>query len=316
MWVAKDTDTKEIVYWAGSKALQQAGMRPEDLYNSLRHVDKCVKTNMAGKRGVAVGNGFIGAMGIRYRYTEPVLSEREKLASTAATDPQLYQSILGKVQEIANVTVELIMTWSADLRQEMEQLQARMKVLLPVCGTACATYPMASVGKQGAFACHKDSRDTRTTVWSSLRHGGLAFPAYEHLLELGPGDVIAFNGKEHMHANCVFPCDGDEAENLPEQLQNLIICLYYQSQQESYLENSHERQQQATADVDAARRFVDTTNDHLHDSSVLREAPPFVLRRLRNICNNFLTLNSMGADGTYLSDMGISPSKLTAIRKL
>ena len=98
---------------------------------------------------------------------------------------------------------------------------------------------MASVGFQGAFATHRDCRDTRTTLRASMRYGGLAFPAYGHLIKLGPGDVVAFNGKRNYHANVVFPTDAREARYLPRELQNLIGCLYFQKQQDSYITNYH-----------------------------------------------------------------------------
>jgi len=136
VWVVKDVDTGDIIYRAGGGMLQTHGMDPDRMYSSLRHVDSCVKTNMAGKRGVATGNGFIGAMGIRYRYTEPVLSEREKLAPTAAIDGHLYNSLITKVQSVANLMVGIVSTWSDELRTEMAQLRERMKLILPVSGAS------------------------------------------------------------------------------------------------------------------------------------------------------------------------------------
>ena len=40
-----------------------------------------------------------------------------------------------------------------------------------------------------------------------MKFSGLAWPAYEHVLELSPGDVVAFDGKAAYHANVVYPAD-------------------------------------------------------------------------------------------------------------
>ena len=64
--------------------------------------------------------------------------------------------------------------------------------------------------------------------------------AGNYAVNLNPGDVIGFNGKDQWHANMVFPCCVDKhnytsaTEHLPAELQNAIVCLYYQSQQDSW----------------------------------------------------------------------------------
>ena len=53
--------------------------------------------------------------------------------------------------------------------------------------------------------------------------------------------MAAFDGAKNYHANMVFQCDVDieQAANLPSQLQNAIVCLYFQSQQEGYPVNDY-----------------------------------------------------------------------------
>ena len=65
---------------------------------------------------------------------------------------------------------------------------------------------MASIGMQGMRATHWDKRDTPTPLRGSLidKCGGTALPpAYWHVMRLSPGDVIGFNGRDHMHASMV-----------------------------------------------------------------------------------------------------------------
>jgi len=302
VWVAKDAGTQEVLYWAGGQALQHAGLEDKEIagfFNTLSHVDMCVNTNMSGKRGVASGNGFIGAMGIRYRYTEQEESELDKLGPTASQNKKLYQSVLKVVQQVANLVVVIVSTWDVELKAELDETRQNLQKILPVTGTASHTFPMASVGKNGAFACHQDKRDTRRTLWASMRSGGIAFPAYQHALLLSAGDVVVFNGKDHYHANIVYPCDREEAEHLPEYLQNLIISLYYQSQQAAYLENRAEREQAAKKDVELANRIVEVganSLDDLHDIDIFREACPLQLTRIRNLARQYIVLKSMSME--------------------
>ena len=128
--------------------------------------------------------------------------------------------------------------------------------------------------------------------------------------------MVAFDGRTQMHANVVYPCDAGEVEHLPPQLRNMIVSLYYQSQQESYIENSYARQQLSESDVASAQRFMRLTDDQLHDDEVLREVPPYQLQRLRNICRNYIKLVDAGVDGTDLNAMGICPIEVTAIRNI
>ena len=302
VWVAKDTDSGEILYWAGGQALQNAGLSNEEVnefFKTLSHVDQCVKTNMSGKRGVASGNGFIGAMGIRYRYTETEESELDKLGPSASQNEKLYRSVLKVVQRVANLVVVIVSSWDPVLKAELDDTRQGLQKILPATGTACHTFPMASVGKNGAFACHQDKRDTRKTLWASMKNGGIAFPAYQHVVLLSPGDVIVFNGKDHYHANIVYPCDSEEAANLPDSLQNLIISLYYQSQQAAYLENRAAREEAAKRDLELASKIVEVganSIDDLHDIGILREACPLQLTRIRNIARQYVLLKGMGIE--------------------
>ena len=83
----------------------------------------------SGKRGVAGGHGFVGAVGVRYRYTEPVCEEgegsgRSKCASTAASDEALYKSVLCRVQEVANGVVRIVESWAPHFREELQNQRA------------------------------------------------------------------------------------------------------------------------------------------------------------------------------------------------
>ena len=254
----------------------------------------CVKTNLAGKRGVAGGHGFVGAVGVRYRYTEPVCEEgegsgRSKCASTAASDEALYKSVLCRVQEVANGVVRIVESWAPHFREELQNQREYLSRILPEMGTACHTFPIASIGVQGSFGCHKDKRDIRTTLWASLKYGGLAFPAYNHAVNLNPGDVIAFNGKDQWHANMVFPCRVDKhnytsaTEHLPAELQNAIVALYYQSQQDSYFLNAYNRVHETQVDEDGN---VTDPADQLHDEDVGSDLSEYELERLARIAEN------------------------------
>ena len=152
------------------------GLTPEVEYKHVRHITHAVKSNMAQKRGVAPGNGFIGAMGIRYRYTEPKGSKRPKLAGFAAKCAGKYGSVLKSVQKVSNAMCRIVMMFTPSLRDEMKQVHNFTKKICDVGGTASFWFPVATIGVNGAFATHCDHRDTRTTLWASLKHGGLCFP--------------------------------------------------------------------------------------------------------------------------------------------
>jgi len=103
---------------------------------------------MAKKRGVASIAGFVGAMGIRYTYTEGRDSKRPKLACTATQNEALYKSVLIAVQEVSNATVRVVEQFNDQLNFELCQLRGRIQTTLPGQSTACFTFPMASIGLQ------------------------------------------------------------------------------------------------------------------------------------------------------------------------
>ena len=189
-YIVRDADTRQILY-----RVKAAGLFAEDVdchaeYKVIRKLPDCVKTNQAGKRYLADGNGFVGAIGIRYRYSEPRGSERQKLDSVASQNRALYLTVLQAVNRVANAIVRCAEQMGEDLRSEMEQLRGFVGKVCDMSGVASFTYPIASVGLNGTYGCHKDKRDTRTTLWGSVKSGGIAYPAYEHLCELSPGLLL------------------------------------------------------------------------------------------------------------------------------
>ena len=126
-------------------------------------------------------------------------------------------------------------------------------------GTATFTFPVASIGINGGYKCHRDQRDVIKTVWICACQGALVFPAFEHTVHVSRGDIIVFDGNKHYHANTVRRDKMDvrnlvvsqgkmtieqylhEAAGLQiPQFNQLIICLYFQKQQRSYLMNAYE----------------------------------------------------------------------------
>ena len=285
IWVACDSDTGEWIYYVQGKALQDEGINLDEAYDTIINLPYAVKANMATKRGCAQGNGFVGAMGIRYRYTEPSAKAggREKVAPTASQNEALYNSILPAVQDVGNAIVRIVERWSVGLKLEMQAQRKFMRTVLPVSGTACHSFPMASIGIQGMYATHWDKRDTRTTLWGSLKYGGIALPAYRHVMQLSPGDVIGFNGKDHMHASVVFPCELSEIPHLPEELKNMKVTLYFQSQQGSYFLNAYNATHEDGVDKDGeVLKGLHSDTDDAHDTTSCD--PPYVdTERMRSI---------------------------------
>ena len=146
-----------------------------------------VKSNMASKRGVAAGCGFVGSMGIRYRYTEPK-GKRPKLASVANDRQAMYARVSSAAQSICNVMCLIARHFGDDMSLELSQIREFVKKVVGVNRTVSFWFPIASIGMNGAFACHKDKRDTRTTIWASLQHGGITFPRYKLCVNLHPGE--------------------------------------------------------------------------------------------------------------------------------
>ena len=92
------------------------------------------------------------------------------------------------------------------------------------------------------------------------------------------GDMAAFDGAKNYHANMVFPCDIEEAANLPSQLQNAIVCLYFQSQQEGYLVNDYNSKHRGSE--------IDHNLAHEPEPDVARCMGDYERQRLENIRRN------------------------------
>ena len=90
--------------------------------------------------------------------------------------------------------------------------------------------------------------------------------------------MVAFDGKEAYHANVVLPCPPEELADVPEQLLTLIIALYFQSQQESYLRNNYNQHHPEEVLLDA---FL----NH-HDVDVASELSEYEQARLARIKSN------------------------------
>ena len=300
--IVRDKHSDEIIYYIQGGALIDEGVCCDTAYSEIINLPYCVKANMAHKRGCAHGKGFIGAMGIRYRYTEPDVEKggREKVAATASQDDDLYNSVLPAVQRVANSMVAIVERWGVGLKAEMQAQRKFMRTVLPASGTASHTFPMASIGIQGLYGAHWDKRDTRTTLWGSLKSGGLAFPSYRHVQKLRPGDVLGFNGKDHMHANVVYPCDVDEAANLPSELKNMIVCLYFQSQQGSYFSNAYNATHEDHVDKDG--EIISDLHSDIDDvhGSVDAPQPPVDTVRLRNIAARLGLMEEMRRNSTNI----------------
>ena len=71
LWVFRDEEDHHIVCRVYGEALQLGDIDSDDEYKHITHICRGVKSNTALKRGVAGGCGVVGAIGIRYRYTEP-----------------------------------------------------------------------------------------------------------------------------------------------------------------------------------------------------------------------------------------------------
>ena len=285
-YVVRDADTNQILYRIKAGGLFVEGVDCASEYKVIRHLPQAVKTNQAGKRYCAKGNGFVGAVGIRYRYSEPKDSGRQKLDSVAAAKVHLYVNVLQAVNRVANAIVRCAEQMGPDLQTEMQDLRTFITKVCDMPGMASFTYPIASVGVNGAYGAHKDKRDTRTTLWGSMKYGGIAWPAYEHVCELSPGDVVAFDGKAAYHANVVYPASDDELAGLPEQLLNMIIALYFQSQQESYLRNNYNAEH---PEEQLENALLDAIHSH-HDDSTSSELSEYELERLSRIKHNLEAL--------------------------
>ena len=306
--IVRDRDSDEIPYYVEASALTEEGVDCNTAYSEIINLSHCVEAtcNMAHKRGCAHGKGFIGAMDIRYRYTAPDVEKggREKVAATGSQDDDLYDSVLPAVQRVANKMVAIVERWSVGLKLEMQAQRKLMRTVLPASGTASHIFPMASIGIQGLYGAHWDKRDTRTTLVlrGSLKSGVLAFPSYRHVQKLGPGDVFVFNGKDHMRANVVYPCDVEEAGNLPEDsgVQNMIVCLYFQSQQGSYFSNAYNATHEDQVDKDG--EIVSDLHSDIDDvhGSVDAPQPPVDITRLRNIAVRLGLTEEMQRDSTNL----------------
>ena len=87
----------------------------------------------------------------------------------------------------------------------------------------------------------------------------------------------------------VFPCCVDKhnytsaTEHLPPELQNAIVCLYYQSQQDSYFLNAYNRVHETQVDKDGN---VTDPADQLHDEDVGSDLSEYELERLARIAEN------------------------------
>ena len=109
-----------------------------------------VKSNMASKRGVAAGCGFVGSMGIRYRYIEPK-GKRPKLASVASDRQAMYARILSASQSICNVMCLIARHFGDDMSLELSQIREFVKKVVGVNGTVSFWFPIASIGMNGAL---------------------------------------------------------------------------------------------------------------------------------------------------------------------
>ena len=289
LWIVCDADTKEWIYYAQGDALTDEGIDTEDEYKVIVQLPGCVR---GSKRGVANVHGFSGAIGIRYDYSAPVGSGRNRFVPVASPARDLYGSVLKSVQRVSNAVVRIVERWSPEFKKDLQTQREYLSKILPVGGTACHTFPVANVGIQGAYAVHKDKRDIRNTLWASLKTGGITFPAYRHCLILGAGDVLCFNGKDHWHASMSFPCAVNEIPHLPSELQHSVIALYYQSQQDSYLRNEYNRNN-LDAQLDADGNVAEP-GDALHDDDVLRNLSAYELERLARIARNRREVESRG----------------------
>ena len=95
---------------------------------------------------------------------------------------------------MGNSAVRGIEKWGPAWRDAMRKQRALMDLLLDMDGTACFTFPSASIGVNGGYGCHRDKNDITDTVIISTGIGAWVFPQYEHVVHLLPGDVLVFDG--------------------------------------------------------------------------------------------------------------------------
>lgn len=295
-------EKKREIYTVEGEALQSIGHVDSELSDAKKLLEKlkeCMATNLAegSYRGIS-GHGYVMHVGRRYRYSEPQGSEHQKLDSWAITpdaNPELYKTIVHQVQKLGNPSVRRVETWGRKFEKDMQEQRHLMDKVLSMDGTATFTFPCASIGINGGYACHRDKRDVAKTVWISLGTGALVFPQYEHIVHLHPGDIIVFNGHGEWHANMVLPSirdvlghwckrsysTGEDFNQMHQQLKEsgvpgagtmnqLIMCLYFQSQQRPYLVNRYNRDHpdsplpETDNDVDGN---TGSGNENLHDVS-------------------------------------------------
>lgn len=109
------------------------------------------------------------------------------------------------------------------------------------------------------------------------------------------GDMAAFDGAKNYHANMVFPCDIEHAANLPSQLQNAIVCLYFQSQQEGYLVNDYNSKHRGS-EIDRNGEEIDPA----HEPDVARCMGDYERQRLENIRRNEEMLRTILGNNTRI----------------
>ena len=210
-----------------------------------------VKSNMASKRGVTAGCGFVGSIGIRYRYTEPK-GKRPKHASVASDRQATYARILSAAQSICNVMCLIARHFGDDMFLELSQIREFVKKVVGVNGlewhciflvsdrqhqnkwSICIITTKTSVAleRRSGQACSMEASPSHATsdvsTYTQVNRNSSVTLIITLIII---GDMAVFDGAKNYHANMVIPCDIEQAANLPSELQNAIVCLYVQSQQ-------------------------------------------------------------------------------------
>ena len=221
MWEIRDEETGEWMYKIEGRATYSEGsIDAEEEDRHILNISALLATDAAQKRGnTKPGYGEVFAVGIRYRYTEPRNSDRQKLAAVALkkkVDPQKYYSALQHVQKCTAATQRVVANWSPEDKAQVKKQKRLLQLICQEPNTAGFTHPIVSGSRNGGFGAHWDPRDVIATDWLSLGHGALVFPSHEHIVYLQPGDVIRFNAAKWFHANMVKPTMEDISDRLRE----------------------------------------------------------------------------------------------------
>ena len=146
----------------------------------------------------------------------------------------------------------------------MQKHRHLMDKILLDRGTACFTFPVANIGVNGGYKTHTDNKDVLKTLWVCGDQGTLVFPEFELSVHLQRGDVIRMSYCLEVTDTCMRTqfvlkrltseplsyhlvsrgmsfdrCQGVLNDLEIPHFDQLIGCLYFQSQQRAYLVNSY-----------------------------------------------------------------------------